>query len=29
MYIIYFDRDADQSLLGYILLTTGIAFAAD
>ena len=29
MYIIYFDRDADQSLLGYILLTTGITFATD
>ena len=29
MYIIYFDRDIAQSLLGYILLTTGIAFAAD
>lgn len=29
MYIIYFDRDSAQSLLGYILLTTGIAFSTD
>lgn len=29
VYIIYFDRDASQTLLGYILLTTGLTFASE